>query len=303
MSINSIIKRLEIIKNNIALEETEEIERHIVKLEAESNNQEVVSIINNLRNKQYSIAINKINKFLQSQMQVSLYQDTEIVALKLEIKALEDLFSVLANEKADIEKTIEDFLYQYHLHLGELILEALKLKKEKLKKQQKEREYTKAEQEEKEYEEQFKNTQKKEKNHKNITPEEKEELKKKYRKASTMCHPDKVSEDLKAKAQEIFVELNNAYQNNDIKKVSEILIKLENNNFFTLQSDSLSNKDKLKEAICILQEKIDIIKQDIVDIKMKDLYKEIISIANKDEYFKVKKTQLKIEIELLKETI
>jgi curved DNA-binding protein CbpA len=61
-----------------------------------------------------------------------------------------------------------------------------------------------------------------------FTDEDKIELKKNFRKASTLCHPDKVTEEKKLEASQIFVELKEAYDQQDITKVSEIFIGIIN---------------------------------------------------------------------------
>ena len=60
-----------------------------------------------------------------------------------------------------------------------------------------------------------------------ITEEQKQELKAYYRKASKLCHPDVVAEEFKKQAEQIFKDLKDAYDSNDLQKVKEILSNLE----------------------------------------------------------------------------
>ncbi|WPC10980.1 hypothetical protein LEQ04_09980 [Riemerella anatipestifer] len=48
-------------------------------------------------------------------------------------------------------------------------------------------------------------------------------MKKEFRKATVLCHADKVADEFKDAAQRIFIDLKEAYDTNDLKKVSEIL--------------------------------------------------------------------------------
>jgi len=57
-----------------------------------------------------------------------------------------------------------------------------------------------------------------------LSEEDNQRLKKMYRQASLLCHPDKNIE-----GEAIFIELNNAYQKNDIFKVEQILNNLNSN--------------------------------------------------------------------------
>ena len=61
--------------------------------------------------------------------------ETEISVLKLEIKELELEISTLDNEKAEIEKLIHEFEIKHTKELGEIILEILRLRKEKAEKE------------------------------------------------------------------------------------------------------------------------------------------------------------------------
>ena len=60
-----------------------------------------------------------------------------------------------------------------------------------------------------------------------LTDYEKQQLKTTYRKASRLCHPDKLADDAKAMGEEIFKALNEAYRHQDLKRVQGILLKLE----------------------------------------------------------------------------
>src|SRR5699024_5267806 len=60
----------------------------------------------------------------------------------------------------------------------------------------------------------------------NLNDEDKKTIKKVYRQASQICHPDRVSEDMKDIAQEIFIQLNEAYNANDLKAVKRIKLEL-----------------------------------------------------------------------------
>jgi len=113
--------------------------------------------------------------------------------------------------------------------LGDLILEILKLRKLQFKADRPK--FKEAEDDERQYREQF-NTEN-EKEIFELTDEQKIELKKKYRKATVLCHPDKFANEpveIQKQPEEIFKELNEANATNDLEKVSEILANLEKGN-------------------------------------------------------------------------
>jgi hypothetical protein len=90
LDLYKIIKRLELIKNLILLEDEEDIEEQISKLRLLQIPILVEEIINNLNQKFYAIAVKNIEEFIITQNKISIYQDPAIEALRLEAKTLEN---------------------------------------------------------------------------------------------------------------------------------------------------------------------------------------------------------------------
>jgi hypothetical protein len=157
--------------------------------------------------------------------------------------------------------------------------------------------FEEAENDERQYREQVKDEKTKELFE--LTEEEKSELKRKFRKATILCHPDKVSDEFKEAAQRIFVELKQAYDTNNLKKVSEILEELEKGNLFRPKSETILEKDSLKVAIAKLKRQIKALEEEIIAIKDSETFKTIKSIDNWDEYFTATKNKLQLELESL----
>ncbi|HEY8658437.1 MAG TPA: J domain-containing protein [Hanamia sp.] len=286
-NLSKIIKRLELIKSLISLEEEDEIETHVFKLEQLLGTPELESIIISLKEKSYSNAAIAIETFINQHNNISIFIDPEIDGLKLEAKSLEAKLNRLSDEKADLEKLIHEFGVRHNKELGELILKILKYRKTKAKGTPKE---TEAEEDYKNYSQEFEVS----KNEKvaELSEEEMIEIKKKYRKASKLCHPDVVSEDQKELADKLFTELNRAYEQNDLKKVTEILENLKKGNFFVSKSDTITEKQLMKAEIEKLKIRITELQQQMQLIKESDAYKTISSIKDWDAYFKETKEKL-----------
>jgi hypothetical protein len=295
--LNKIIKRLEILKNYILLEDVGELNKETTKLNEFDFNSDIQEIINNVRDEEFVSAINKIQNFINQNQQLAIWVDSEVGALKLEIKNLENQLNAYDNEKIELEKLLSEFQYRHSIELGEIILEILSLRKLKYKGNKEK--YEEAENDEKQYREQV--GEEKNRDIFALTDEQKIELKKKFRKATVICHPDKVADELKDAAEKIFIELKNAYDANNLSKVSEILHDLENGNFFKTKSETVQEKDLLKVAIVKLKAQIKILVQDIVTIKQSDTFKTIVNIDNWDEYFNNTKEKLQIELRNLKD--
>jgi hypothetical protein len=293
--LDKIIKRLEILKNYILLEDIEELKQGIVKLKEYSFNSDLHEIIEYIAHDQFALAVNKIQQFISNNQQLSIWLDPEIAALKLEIKNLENQLNAYDNEKIELEKLLSDFHHRHSIELGEIILDLLKLRKLKFKTDK--AKYQEAETDERQYREQF--DVEKEKQVFDLTDDQKTELKKKFRKATVLCHPDKVSDEYKDAAEGIFIELKAAYDASNLEKVNEILAELEKGNLFKAKSETILEKDLLNVAIAKLKRQVKNIEGDIVFIKESDTYKVVRSIKDWDTYFNTTKEKLKEELQAL----
>lgn len=134
-----------------------------------------------------------------------------------------------------------------------------------------------------------------------LNENEKVELKKLYKKAARLCHPDIVPDELKEKAHELMQELNHAYSKKDLKNVQKILASLESGSGFELTSDSITDKELLKEKIKEYKNNIAQTESEIETIKEDDTYQTISELDDWDAYFEALKSELKNEVQKLKE--
>ena len=383
-----ILKRLEIIKSSIAIEEDEIIELQVMKLNKIDIDDEVKAILTKLEDTNYSEAIKDIENYLSKYSGVVEYVDSEIQGLKLELKSLESNLQKLTEQKTEYLNDIEEFNTQYNLHLGKLIKEILELKKEILYKQtiklQKKREkyqedlktfeetketidelnstiseleealetideddenyeelskaYAELKEEVKkleeeletqeeelsktkefiedetieeeyeevkshyeEYENQYNHIQKEQDSKIKISDDEKKELKKLFRKAARLCHPDIVIDKLKEKAHDLMQKLNDAYSKQDLVQVKKILHTLESGESFEVSSDAIEDKELLKEKIKEYKQNIQNIESELEEIKEDDTYQTISNLDSWDEYFEELKSGLEAEKEKLEE--
>lgn len=296
--LDKIIRRLEILKNYILLEDIIELNKESSKLKEYEFNVDLQEIINEVRNEEFTSAINKIQNFIEKNQQLSIWTDPEIAALKFEIKNLENQLNGYDNEKIELEKLLSEFQHRHTIELGDIILDILKLRKLKFKEDK--TKFEEAENDENQYREQF--NFEKEKEIFELTDEQKLELKRKFRKATVLCHPDKFANEpieIQKQAEEIFKELNEANAKNDLKKVSEILANLEKGILSTTKGDKLTDKDKLRATVNRLRVKVKILETEIITIKQSETFTTIINIEDWGEYFKKTKGKLQEELEEL----
>ncbi|MDR2087423.1 MAG: hypothetical protein LBP72_09670 [Dysgonamonadaceae bacterium] len=289
------------------MDDKEDIDYQLQKIKkllvspADDSASTIGDIIKNTEKRNYSAAVSGINDFVGKFRTLTVYVDSEIAAMRLEIKALGLQISSLEDEKNEIEKLLFAFTNRYALELGELMRKILFIKKEKLKEEAK---HEKAkEQEAKEAEADYEDfNQSYEKNkgeHINeLTEEQQADLKKKYRKATKLCHPDVVNELQKEQAKVVFQNLKNAYDKNDIQTVTQILSELEKGIF----SDKTSEINKKQELIAIIHQlriKRDELEQELTELKKSAVYTTICEISDWDKYFSEKKARLQEELDIL----
>ena len=127
---NKIIKRLEIVKSAIELEDEEIIFQQVAHLKNEPLSVVPGTIVQAIEARRFSDALREITAWLQSQRAVSTWQDPAIAASKLELKALETQLRDLIDKRNTRIQILDDFNDLYHLRLGPLMSRILELRKQ-----------------------------------------------------------------------------------------------------------------------------------------------------------------------------
>lgn len=298
LPLDKIIKRLEILKNYVILEDLDDIDRETAKLQAFNFQQDINQITQSLQQHQFSTAIGLIDDFIQRHQALIIYHDIDLTALKLEIRQLEHQLNAYDNEKVELEKLLAEFHHRHTKELGWYISRLLHLRK--LLSQHDPEAYAEAVQDEADYHEQIQAEN--EKTIFTLDDEQRKNLKKAYRKASQICHPDRVSDDMKDIAEQIFVQLNQAYEQNNIQAVNKILAELEQG-IFTPRSETISEKSQFQAIITQLKFKIAQVEEEIFALKDSEAYQTISEIDDWNRYFAETKEQLIDEIDRLEQRL
>jgi len=211
---------------------------------------------------------------------LSLYIDSELETLRLEVKSVETYLQKLSNEKTEVEKLIHEFGIRHNKELGELCVEILKLKKDIAKGTP---QHAEAENDYSSFYANYESS--KEEKAFILTEIEKAEIKEKYRKASKLCHPDVVADNQKDIAHKVFMQLKDAYEKNDLEEVKELLELLEQGKMFVSKTDTATEKVTLQLQLQNFRLRIAELENKIKSIKSSRTYKRIIEINNWDEYF------------------
>lgn len=223
--------------------------------------------------------------------QYTITENVKIEGLKTTILLLQTEFSVLEGKKTDLQKMLNDFRIRHNRELGEILGDILRLRLEEFEQlhdknpdKPDDDAYTEAKREYKFYKEAFRKA--REEMVMTLSKEQKKELQKKFHKASKMCHPDLVSDELKEQAQHLFTDLNNAYYRNDLNRIEEILHMLENSEIGLIGKQKvLSQQQQLELYETKLRTDILKLKGEIAAITDSASYQTIREIEDWDTYF------------------
>lgn len=131
-----------------------------------------------------------------------------------------------------------------------------------------------------------------------LSTEESQSLKKMYRQASKLCHPDIVVEEFREEAQAIFMDLDKAYKEQNLENIQEILSNLKKGIFRT-QSQTISETENLKAVLTKMKLKVEQIIDSVQELKSYETYQKIVNISDWDTYFVEMKEVLEDELEVM----
>ncbi len=294
LDLSKVLKRLDLIKTLIALDEIDGLAPHLQKLNAQPLTSDLTEIVRLLRQGQFAEAIRQIDQFSKHNSALAVYIDAEIGALKIEIRILELQIKALEAERADIEKTLHEFSIQHTLQLGDLIIELLQHRREQAKTST-EREEAQADYNH--YHRDYSTI--KQQPRQELTPEEQIELKKKYRKAAQLCHPNVVAKAFKSHAESLFIDLKTASDCNDLARVREILEALEKGEPFPSRSETITEKKLLYHEQVRLQQVLDASQRALEALRESQTYQFICTITDWHTYFVETRAKLQAQLDLL----
>ena len=211
-------RRLEMVRNLILLGEQEDLSRHLVKLRSVAQALQLQPIIQALERGAYKEALESIEDYLRRRSAIVVREDMDVPRLQLQLQTLELRLQSLSEEKDDLERRLVIFNRRYSDALGPLLTEVLKARADQAKQeaevsrrrategrasmQDAEHDAQRAEQARRDWQDyQHEYTEQQAA----VPPgklgaEEEAELKRLYRRACGLCHPDKVSDEQKAAA-------------------------------------------------------------------------------------------------------
>ncbi|WP_318368534.1 DNA repair protein [Enterobacter sp.] len=358
------IKRLEIIKNAIELEDDDIIQSQLLRLKSEAFNDELLAIVAALEEKNYTTAMAAIAAWLQSQRAVTQWRDPQVAASKLELKALEERLRDLIDRRNARVQQLDEFNDLYLTRLGPLMTHILELRKSlaelNLRRQlaesrRREEDYRRCQQymaqavevlttltqrwrdlpadaiesaqarkhvqqqsdlianllaeaqelengltreeeparqarddandEYEKYREQQHDAEIRLRKGKQLSEDDQAELKRLWRQASKLCHPDLVADEMKEEANAMMVQLNQAKHRGDVKAIRSLVARLHQGFEPVMASDRLNDLERIRKKMVQVREQIDTLVSELAELEREESWLLVSSQVNMDAWF------------------
>lgn len=358
------IKRLEIIKNAIELEDDDIIQSQLLHLKNEASDPELALIVSALEKKNYLEAMQAIATWLQGQRLVVNWQDPQVAASKLELKALEERLRDLIDRRNVRIQLLDDFNDLYRQRLGPLMTQILglrktlaeaTLRKRKAEAERRQADYLRcqhymaqaveelvtltqrwrsldphspqavearrqvlqqntliatllseaqelehgltreeeparrarddANRQYEEHQEQQEDAEKRFGDRLNMSEDDHREMKRLWRQASKLCHPDLVDIPLKSEANAMMAQLNQAKKRGDLPAVRSILNRLQQGMDPLMASDRINDLDQLLKRIKDVKERIVSLQEELKALDTEESWLLVSSLTDQNAYF------------------
>ena len=254
------------IRNLVLLGEQDDVATHVRKLRPVAEALKVSAIITYLDQGEYKIALEKIEVYLRNATRLVVAESAEIPHLRFQLEALELRLESLSDKNSELERRLITFNRRHDDALGNLIQRVLKARAQLARlmaaANQHDKEPEQAAAAAKEAEETYQDYAQQHEELQRLEPlpkladEDEQEIKKLYRKACSLCHPDKFPEEIKDAAHRAFVDLQDAYRTNNLAGVRAIHATLLSGDLMGTRSKTLSEVEALKAAIAELEHAI-----------------------------------------------
>ena len=321
-----LLKRLEIVRAAMALEDESLLALQLPALQAAltqmdaatSAHAALAEIIRLLQGRHYPEAVARIGAFLTAQTALVGYLDEQQTALRFELAGLEREITTQTLERDEMLEKMERFNRAFLAQCGAPLQEIFRLREaiarlelEKLRRAAEEdealyqalAEAQAARQAFEEDKQQSEAAQAAEPPAAELDADEEARLKKAYRRASQLCHPDRVAAEFQVQAEALFKSLGQAYKRKDVAEVERILAQLQRG-VFTAASEALTDRDALQARIAELRASIDAINAEIAALAADETWELLQGFADEaalQEYLEEQRELLLAELAALQE--
>lgn len=298
-----MLRRLRTIRHLIQKRDFDELAMEISGLKNEGDQGIYEELVSHLNKNDWTAALSFCNKVIANQTLPTKFE-ASISGLRTHINLLKTQISVKQFKIADANQKINYFRMRHNSEIGMLLSQILKLKADLLflqlhKSPQLENQYLGAKKDFRDYANARREIKKTALYQ--LDGDEKIKAKKLFREASKLCHPDVVNEELHEIARQLFAELNEAYANNDLRKIEKLLENLRNQSLLYAKKLEPTNQFEALQALSVkLQAELSQIDIKLVEIEGSNVYKSICQIHDMDAYFDGIRQKFENELSSLK---
>ncbi len=300
-STTDLLKKLSVVKVLLNIGDVEFIGLRLKELKAYRKDENVDAICTLLESENYEEALLLSKQFIKYHRPLRACIEPPIDNLRREMQRLEEEISATSNEYNETQKTLHRFSKMHSERLGDLLQKILlqskiKAAREAAEDASRQEDYEAAKKDHEDYTESHALSKKQKLAV--LSKQEQKELKKLYRQTSLKCHPDRVIDDFHDQAEQIFVELNQAYKANDLERVREISQQLKSG-IMLAKSEGITELKKLESAVKSLSQKLEGWLEKLEDLKRMPSYHTISTIEDWEVYFEETRRLLENQLERL----
>ncbi|AMR26383.1 hypothetical protein A0257_04205 [Hymenobacter psoromatis] len=231
-SVQRVLKRLAVIESLLTLSETEDLPKHLDRLAAEPlADPRLAAVLAALRAHRYAEGTALLRAFVAAHAQVRRWEDPQLAALQLEIRRLEAELLALEAERAEAGRLLLAFEQWHQRELGALLQAVLALRRDVARCHRQESAYSESEYQraEQRYQQQAHAREQAQTTAAHtfaLDADGRATLKKLYREAAQLCHPDRIAPAHQRAATEAFQQVLSAYQRQDVAGLRAQLLDL-----------------------------------------------------------------------------
>jgi cytochrome c5 len=296
-----IMKRLEIILKFLELEDPDGAIAQVLPLrQAAAGDSNLGIILSLIDQNALGDAAVALRAYVDAHQGLQRYEDPELAGLRAEAKVLERKLVETEEARAQMEKHLHAFHQRFQQELGPIIRETLRLRRDRLKTTATDSEkaaaqYAEAKQDYQRFEGDYAKAAKEA--IAVLGVDDTAELKRLYRRACKLCHPDVVAEAFTVEASSLFGRLTEAYNANDLATVRHMLETMERRGPIERQSDKVAAIDQMRLLIAALRSRLSDLQTELDTLCNSEVGKLVAAGAAWDEYFQNMKARLLSELQ------
>ncbi len=296
-----LMARLTVIDKLLKFEKFDDLPEHCEKLTRVSVRPEIEALILKLKGRDWDGARAHITDLLVHASAMTSYQDPRINELRWQVSFMETQVLALELELVERKRQIHLFDYQQDKSIGELVRRYLDIKRRYLWQLMKQEPSDEAREEAETIEDSFRRYEESlaapagQSSPVQLDLQQQTELKQLYRKLSMYCHPDRVRDEDKVRAQVLFQQMQIAYHNNNLGDLRRLKENIEKGHWLPEEGLALNPTERLQERLIELHTMFIRLSQELSSINQSKTWQTLSSQTDWGAWFAQQAERLQAE--------